>query len=190
MHAVRGHQPARSRELAVGILERGDDVMSQLLDVQLDGDKLTDFELNAFFMFLAAAGNEMTRNDATRGLLGFLESPDQWEKLVEDPEDLVPSATEEILRWASPVMQLRRNVTADTELRAQTMKAGDKVSIWYISANRDEEVFEDPFRFDIDSNPTSTSPLWPVVHTSASARAWHAWSCACCSTSWHGGSDS
>ena len=63
------------------------------------------------------------------------------------------SATEEILRWSSPVMQLRRNVTVDTELRGQELKAGDKVSIWYISANRDEEVFDDPFRFDIERQP-------------------------------------
>jgi cholest-4-en-3-one 26-monooxygenase len=131
----------------------GDDLMSQLLDVEMDGDKLTDFELNAFFMFLSAAGNETTRNAATYGLMGFLEFPEQWDKLVQDPDGLVASATEEILRWASPVMHLRRNVTVDTELRDQVLKAGDKVSIWYISANRDEEVFDDPFRFDIERQP-------------------------------------
>jgi cholest-4-en-3-one 26-monooxygenase len=72
--------------------------------------------------------------------------------LVDDPS-LVPSATEEILRWASPVMYFRRNVTCDTQLRGQPIKAGDKVSIWYISANRDEEIFDDPFRFDITRSP-------------------------------------
>ena len=131
----------------------GDDVMSQLLGVELDGDKLTDFELDAFFMFLSVAGNETTRNAATHGLMGFLEFPEQWDKLVQDPEGLSASATEEILRWSSPVMQLRRNVTVDTELRGQELKAGDKVSIWYVSANRDEEVFDDPFRFDIERQP-------------------------------------
>jgi cholest-4-en-3-one 26-monooxygenase len=133
--------------------EPGDDLMSQLLDAELEGDKLTDFELNAFFMFLTAAGNETTRNAATHGLLGFLEFPEQWDKLVEDPDGLSAGATEEILRWASPVMHLRRNVTEDTELRGHVLKAGDKVSIWYISANRDEEVFDDPFRFDIERQP-------------------------------------
>ena len=72
--------------------------------------------------------------------------------LVDDPS-LVPSATEEILRWASPVMYFRRNVTCDAELRGQRLKAGDKLSIWYISANRDEEIFDDPFRFDITRSP-------------------------------------
>ena len=131
----------------------GDDLMSQLLELELDGDKLTDFELDAFFMFLSAAGNETTRNAATHGLMAFLDSPDQWDKLVQDPDELAGSATEEILRWASPVMHLRRNVTMDTELRGQELKAGDKVSIWYVSANRDEEVFDDPFRFDIERQP-------------------------------------
>jgi cholest-4-en-3-one 26-monooxygenase len=133
--------------------EPGHDLMSQLLDAELDGDKLTEFELNAFFMFLSAAGNETTRNAATYGLMGFLEAPEQWDKLVQDPEGLSASATEEILRWATPVMHLRRNVTVDTELRGRILKAGDKVSIWYISANRDEEVFNDPFRFDIEREP-------------------------------------
>jgi cholest-4-en-3-one 26-monooxygenase len=133
--------------------EPGDDLMSQLLDVELAGDKLTDFELDAFFMFLSAAGNETTRNAATHGLMGFLEFPEQWDKLVQDPDGLAADATEEILRWATPVMQLRRNVTVDTELRGQTLKAGDKVSIWYVSANRDEDVFDDPFRFDIERQP-------------------------------------
>ncbi len=72
--------------------------------------------------------------------------------LVDDPS-LVPSATEEILRWASPVMFFRRNVTRDTEVRGQKIKAGEKVSIWYISANRDEEIFRDPFTFDIKRSP-------------------------------------
>src|ERR1700736_6745256 len=131
-------------------IEPGDDLMSRLLEVELDGDKLTDFELDAFFMFLSAAGNETTRNAATHGLMGFLEFPEQWDKLVQDPDGLAAGATEEILRWATPVMQLRRNVTVDTELRGQTLKAGDKVSIWYVSANRDEDVFDCPFRFDIE----------------------------------------
>jgi len=133
--------------------EPGDDLMSQLLDAELDGDKLTDLELNAFFMFLSAAGNETTRNAATHGLMGFLEFPEQWEKLVQDPAGLSAGAVEEVLRWATPVMQLRRNVTTDVEVRGQVLKAGEKVSIWYISADRDEEVFDDPFRFDIERQP-------------------------------------
>jgi cytochrome P450 len=82
----------------------------------------------------------------------LLDHPDEWERLVADPA-LIPSATEEILRWASPVMYFRRNVTQATEVRGQAMAPGDKVSIWYASANRDEEVFDEPFRFDVGRSP-------------------------------------
>jgi cholest-4-en-3-one 26-monooxygenase len=133
--------------------EPRDDIMSALVQAELDGDKLTDFELNAFFLFLSSAGNETTRNAATHGLNAFLEHPQEYDKLVRDPEGVIGSATEEILRWSSPVMYLRRNVTCDTEVRGQALKAGDKVSIWYVSANRDEDVFEEPFRFDIERQP-------------------------------------
>ena len=127
--------------------------MSELLRAELDGHALTDPELSAFFMFLSSAGNETTRNAAAHGLHAFLEDPQQWDKLVRDPDGSIESATEEILRWSTPVMYLRRNVTRDTELRGQALKAGDKVSLWYVSANRDEDVFEEPFRFDIERQP-------------------------------------
>ena len=133
--------------------EPRDDIMSELLRAELEGDKLTDLELNAFFLFLSSAGNETTRNAAAHGLHAFLENPQEYDKLVKDPERLIGSATEEILRWASPVMYLRRNVTRDTELRGRALKAGDKLSLWYVSANRDEDVFEEPFRFDIERQP-------------------------------------
>jgi cholest-4-en-3-one 26-monooxygenase len=133
--------------------EPRDDIMSELLAAEVDGDKLTDLELNAFFLFLSSAGNETTRNAAAHGLSAFLDNPAEYDKLVQDPEGLARSATEEILRWASPVMYLRRNVTTDTELRGQSLKAGDKVGVWYVSANRDEDVFDDPFRFDIERQP-------------------------------------
>jgi cholest-4-en-3-one 26-monooxygenase len=133
--------------------EPQDDIMSELLRAELDGRRLSDPELAAFFLFLSSAGNETTRNAATYGLSAFLAEPEEWDKLVQDPEGLIGRATEEILRWATPVMHLRRNVTTDTELRGYPLKAGDKVSVWYASANRDEEVFEDPFRFDIERQP-------------------------------------
>jgi cholest-4-en-3-one 26-monooxygenase len=133
--------------------EPRDDIMSALLQADLGGRKLSDAELSAFFMFLSVAGNETTRNAATQGLSAFLDDPNEWDKLVQDPDRLIGSATEEILRWATPVMYLRRNVTTDTELRDTALKAGDKVSLWYISADRDEEIFEDPFRFQIERRP-------------------------------------
>jgi cholest-4-en-3-one 26-monooxygenase len=110
-------------------------------------------EFNLFFMLLSVAGNETTRNAISHGLNAFLENPEEYDKLAQDPSGLIATATEEILRWASPVMYFRRNVTADTELRGVPFKAGDKVSIWYVSANRDEDVFEDPFHFDVERDP-------------------------------------
>jgi cholest-4-en-3-one 26-monooxygenase len=133
--------------------EPRDDIMTALLNAELDGDKLTEMEFNLFFMLLAVAGNETTRNAISHGLNAFLEHPDQWSELVEDVEGAIGTATEEILRWASPVMYFRRNVMHDTSLSGVEFKAGEKVSIWYCSANRDEDVFADPFNFDIRRQP-------------------------------------
>jgi cholest-4-en-3-one 26-monooxygenase len=118
----------------------------------VSGDKLSEMDFDLFFLLLAVAGNETTRNALSHGMHTLIDHPEQYRMLVNDPT-LVPSATEEILRWASPVMYFRRNVTRDTEVHGQPMKAGDKVSIWYISANRDESVFDDPFSFNIKRTP-------------------------------------
>jgi len=130
-----------------------DDIVSALLQAEVDGDQLSEMDFNLFFMLLSVAGNETTRNAIAHGLNAFLEHPAEYAKLVDDPHGNIDVATEEILRWASPVMYFRRNVTHDTELRGHEIKAGDKVSIWYISANRDEEVFDEPFTFDITRSP-------------------------------------
>jgi cholest-4-en-3-one 26-monooxygenase len=135
--------------------EPREDIITTLLGAEVDGDQLTEMEFNLFFMLLSVAGNETTRNAIAHGLNAFLEHPGEYDKLTQDPSGLIGSATEEILRWASPVMYFRRNVTHDTELRGQKLAAGDKVSIWYVSANRDEEVFTDPFRFDIQRAPNN-----------------------------------
>ena len=128
-----------------------DDIITTLL-AETDGDRLSEIDFNIFFLLLAVAGNETTRNALSHGLYALIQHPEQYAMLVDDPR-LVPSATEEILRWASPVMYFRRNVARDTELHGQKLKAGDKLSIWYISANRDEEIFDDPFKFDITRDP-------------------------------------
>jgi cholest-4-en-3-one 26-monooxygenase len=101
---------------------------------------------------LAVAGNETTRNAISHGMNAFLENPDQYERLVSHPE-LIDTAVEEIIRWASPVMYFRRNVTEDLDYKGHQLKAGDKVSIWYASANRDEDVIKDPFKFDVGRDP-------------------------------------
>jgi cholest-4-en-3-one 26-monooxygenase len=132
--------------------EPQDDIVTTLLNAEVDGHSLTDVDFNMFFLLLAVAGNETTRNALSHGMNAFLEHPDQYDALVKDPS-LVNSATEEVLRWASPVMYFRRNAIEDIELHGQQIKAGDKVSIWYASANRDEDHFEEPFRFDITRSP-------------------------------------
>jgi cholest-4-en-3-one 26-monooxygenase len=129
-----------------------DDIVTALLNAEVDGDKLTEMDFNLFFLLLSVAGNETTRNSISHGIKAFCDFPDQYQLLVEDPSR-AKSATEEIVRWASPVMYFRRNVTRDTELRGQQIKAGDKISMWYISANRDEDVFDRPFEFDILRSP-------------------------------------
>jgi len=132
--------------------EPKDDIVTTLLNAEVDGHSLSEMDFNMFFLLLAVAGNETTRNALSHGMNAFLEHPDEYRSLVDDPS-LVNSATEEVLRWASPVMYFRRNATEDIELHGQQIKEGDKVSIWYASANRDEDHFEDPFRFDIRRTP-------------------------------------
>ena len=142
-------QRARGRS---GARDPRDDIITALLDAEVDGDTLSEMDFNLFFLLIAVAGNETTRNSISHGIHAFCDYPEQYQLLVTDPT-LAQSATEEIVRWASPVMYFRRNVTKDTELRGQQLKDGDKVSIWYISANRDEDVFDDPFTFDIRRDP-------------------------------------
>jgi cholest-4-en-3-one 26-monooxygenase len=132
-----------------------DDIITALLSAEVDGESLSDMDFNLFFLLLSVAGNETTRNAIAHGMNAFLENPDQWDLLVSDPVRHIPGTVEEILRWASPVMYYRRNCTKDTVVGGETIKEGDKISLWYISANRDEDVFEDPFRFDITRDPNN-----------------------------------
>jgi cholest-4-en-3-one 26-monooxygenase len=126
-----------------------DDIFSQLLHAEVDGERLSELELNVFSMLLIAAGNETTRNALSIGMQALITFPDQRQKLIDNP-GVLSTGVEEILRWTSPVMFFRRNVTSDTQVRGVPIKAGDKVALWYISANRDEDAFEDPFRFDVE----------------------------------------
>jgi cholest-4-en-3-one 26-monooxygenase len=129
-----------------------DDVFSVLTHVEIDGDKLSELELDMFFMLLAVAGNETTRNLIAHGMLALIEHPEQMQKLRED-RSLMPSAVDEMLRWGTPVMHFRRTATRETEIGGQSIKENDKVVIWYISANRDDSVFSDPYTFDITRTP-------------------------------------
>jgi cytochrome P450 len=130
----------------------GDDLVSVLLNAEVDGYKLTEMEFDLFFLLLMVAGNETTRNLISGGMLALIEHPEQRTRLLQDPS-LMPTAVDELLRWVSPVMHFRRTATADTEIRGQKIREGDKVMIYYISANRDEEVFPDSDRFDVGRTP-------------------------------------
>jgi cholest-4-en-3-one 26-monooxygenase len=130
----------------------GADLISVLSDAEVDGERLSQLEIDLFFMLLTVAGNETTRNQISHGLLALLENPDQLALLRDRPE-LLPSAIEEMLRYASPVMHFRRTATKDLTLGDTAIAEGDKIVIWYVSANRDEAVFDDPMRFNIERTP-------------------------------------
>ncbi len=129
-----------------------DDLMTALVEAELDGERLDNIELNLFFITLVVAGNETTRNLINHSLLALMEHPDQAQRLRDDP-GLWDSAVEEMLRWGTSIHNFRRTATRDTELRGVPIAAGDKVVIYYASANRDEEVFDDPHTFDVGRTP-------------------------------------
>ncbi len=129
------------------------DLISALVNANVDGEKLTDKELGSFFAMLLVAGNETARNTMAHGLRLLTINPDQRELLLSDFDRYIGGAIEEMVRYVSPIIQFRRNVTQETELRGVTLKPGDQVALFYGSANRDEEVFEDPDRFDITRSP-------------------------------------
>jgi cytochrome P450 len=129
-----------------------DDIMSLLVNAEIDGERLSDAELNLFFITLIVAGNETTRNLINHSMLALVEHPDQADRLRKDPT-LWDSGVEEMLRWGASIHNFRRTATRDTEIRGVPIQAGDKVVMYYASANRDEEVFDDPHTFDVARTP-------------------------------------
>jgi cholest-4-en-3-one 26-monooxygenase len=129
-----------------------DDIISKLVHAQVDGDHLSTDEFGFFMVLLSVAGNETTRNAISHGMLAFLDHPDQWALYREQRPE---SAVDEIVRWATPVTSFQRTALADTTLGGQEIKAGQRVGLFYRSANFDEDVFDHPERFDIfrDPNP-------------------------------------
>jgi cytochrome P450 len=125
-----------------------DDILSALLAAEVDGEKLNRDQLNEFFMLLAIAGNETTRNTLSHGILALSAHAEQRALLARDRE-AIPLAVEELLRWSTPVMHFRRTVTRDVEIGGQQIPAGDWVLLHYLSANRDEDVFERADEFDV-----------------------------------------
>jgi len=129
-----------------------DDLVSELVAGEINGEPLTQEQLLAYCELFVEAGNETTRNAISGGLLAFCEHREQWQLLQERPE-LVCDAVEEILRWASPISHFTRVATEDCELHGARIRAGDQLALYFASANRDEDVFADPFTFRVDRSP-------------------------------------
>lgn len=130
-----------------------DDIITTLLSADVDGAALTEDEFDMFFLLLSVAGNETTRNSITRGMLGFFDFPDQWEKYRSDPARYEDTMVDEVVRWATPVLHFRRQCIRDHEIEGVRIAAGDKVVMWHIAANRDPRAFDDPWSFDIERSP-------------------------------------
>ncbi len=130
-----------------------DDLISGLGAAEVDGERLTDDEIAAFFVLLSVAGNDTTRQTTSHAMRALCEFPDQRRALLEDLEGGIDSAVEEFIRWATPVMTFRRTATRDSELSGQPIAAGEKVVMFYSSANRDERVFTDPEQLDLRREP-------------------------------------
>jgi cytochrome P450 len=130
-----------------------DDLTTALVGAEVDGERLTSAEIASFFILLAVAGNETTRNAISHGVLALTRYPEQRRIWWNDFEAVTDTAVEEVVRWASPVIYMRRTVTREVELSGVKMAEGDKVTMWYSSANRDEDKFTDPWRFDVTRTP-------------------------------------
>ncbi len=137
--------------------EGGDDIVATVAVATVENDDgeaapLSDLELLMFFNLLIAAGSETTRNAIALGMAALIEHPEQWDLLRRDPS-VLPTAVEEVLRWSSPTLYNRRTATHDVEVAGEKIRTGDKVTLWWASANRDEDVFDEPFAFDVRRSP-------------------------------------
>jgi cytochrome P450 len=147
LHQVAGALAAERRE------HPGDDLFSSLVNAEVDGDRLTDNDVAAFFVLLSVAGNDTTRQTISHAMKALTDFPEQRAWLIEDFDNRIGTAVEEFIRWATPVMTFRRTAATDFELGGQTILAGEKVVMFYSSGNWDTEVFDHPERFDLSRNP-------------------------------------
>jgi methyl-branched lipid omega-hydroxylase len=131
----------------------GDDIATALMQAEVDGERLTAQEFGSFFILLVVAGNETTRNAISHGMKALTDHPAERAKWMADFAGVAPTAVEEIVRWATPVIHFRRTATQDVEIGGQAIRAGQKVVMWYNAANRDPRAFADPYRFDVTRTP-------------------------------------
>jgi cytochrome P450 len=129
-----------------------DDLVSRLVQAEVDGERLDETEYSNFFELFIFAGNETTRTGISQGILALMQHPEEFARLEADPS-LIPSGVDEILRYGTPIIYFRRTATRDAEISGVPIQAGDRVALWYVSANFDEDVFEDPQRFDVARRP-------------------------------------
>ena len=148
MHLVQHFSGLRAEHQA----EPREDLISLLLEAEVDGESLSDARFMLFLILLTAAGNETTRTAFSHAIVELAQRPDEWRRLRDDPS-LIPSAVEEILRYSSPVMYFRRNALEPMELGGEQVEPGDIVGLWYVAANRDEAHFAEPDRFDVGRDP-------------------------------------
>jgi cholest-4-en-3-one 26-monooxygenase len=146
MHAYLGALIEKRRR------QPADDIVSHLTTAEIDGQPLTEQQILMYCELIVEAGNETTRNAISGGLLAFSENRGEWEKLRDHPE-LLSDAVEEMLRWVSPIIHFTRMATEDAEVRGVKIAEGERLAIFFASANRDEEVFDDPFAFRVDRHP-------------------------------------
>jgi len=147
LHQVAGALAAERRE------HPGDDLFSSLVNAEVDGDRLADADVAAFFVLLAVAANDTTRQTTSHAMKALTDFPDQRAWLRDDFDNRIGTAVEEFIRWATPVMTFRRTAATDVELGGQPISAGEKVVMFYPSGNWDTEVFDHPQRFDLSRNP-------------------------------------
>jgi cytochrome P450 len=131
----------------------GEDLMSWIVDAEFEGRKLEDWEIGGFFVLMAGAANDTTRHAMAHGMLAFEQFPEQKALLLSDIEKYLDGAVDEVLRWSSVILHMRRQVMEDYEIGGKTLKKGDKLALFYCSGNRDEDIFENPMEFDITRSP-------------------------------------
>jgi cytochrome P450 len=131
----------------------GDDLMTSIVNAEVDGHRLTDEEIGSFLILLASAGNDTTKQATSHAMMALVANPEQRDWLMADFEERIGLAVEEFVRWSSPVLQFARFATEDTEVAGQLIKEGEKVGLFYCSANRDERVFSAPGSFDLSRSP-------------------------------------